>query len=113
MIRAFSNHVLGQTNRPFLERVTGYPSHLAGLAQHLFPVKTRDPGNRGDHHARQQLHGRDIAVVEGSRGRRQALRRLQEFGGSVAAARLGWTARLGGDNLPDRLEDCVPRRGRA
>ncbi len=43
----------------------------AGLPHNLFPMKAGDAGNRGDHHAGEQLHGGDIALVKCSRRRRK------------------------------------------
>lgn len=46
---------------------------LTGPAQNLLPVQARNPGDGGNHHAGEQLHGSDVALVEGSRGRGQDL----------------------------------------
>jgi hypothetical protein len=40
--------------------------NLAGAAQGLRALDGRDSGDGGDHHAREQLHGCYIAVVEGT-----------------------------------------------
>jgi len=66
-----------QKNGPARGAASSGPTHLPGAPSGRCVLQARYSGDGGDHHARQKLHGSNVAGVESTGGRGQHLEDAQ------------------------------------